>query len=159
MYAQAAQLAGTAVTRYAPKVLELAKAGLAQATSGRVKDVAAVGQYVGKSPERLSIVAGALARAGVRVDDIISVDAAGSDAKLAAIRSGLLASVSNMQNRYDSASDDSLPQGVEGDIMRKKRVQTALRVYGSEEAYFLCHPNGGIPRGDFAWYAAVIKPR
>lgn len=159
MYQNVAKAAISATSRYAPRVIEAAKTGIAKATSGRVKDLDAVPAYVGRSPERMSVVAGAMALAGVNVNDILSVDAAGSDQKLLAIRETLLNSVSGMQSRYDAQADNSLPEGVEGDILRKKRVQTALRVYGSEEAYFLCHPNGGIPRADFAWFAAVIRPR
>lgn len=144
---------------YGPAVLREAENMLTKATGKKVNNLQAVEKYVGASPERLSVVAGALARAGMRIDDLMPADLVGMNPALQQIRRTLMVTANSMQGRFDAGSDNSLSLGIEGDIIRKRRVQTALRVYGSEEAYFLCHPNGGIPRGDFAWYKAVINNR
>lgn len=143
--------------KYAPVVMDRAVEFTKKATNGKVQNIQDAVKYIGSSPNRLSVVAGAFARAGVAVDDIVPADLAGSNAQLAQIRSTLEATVGQMQNRYDSGADRTLGLGTDGDIIRKERVQAALRIYGSERTYFLCHPNGGIPREDFAWYTALFR--
>lgn len=145
--------------KYAPAVVDQAVQLAQKATGGKVGSVAAIEKYVGNSAQRLSVVTGALARAGISADDLVPADMAGTNAQLAQIRKSLLGIVSGMRSHYDSGADSSLNDGVEGDIIRKERVQAALRIYGNERAYFLCHPNGGIPRADFAWYAALFGRR
>lgn len=145
--------------KYAPQVVESAVELAKKATNGKVASLDSVEKYVGNSPQRLSVVTGALARAGISADDLVPADLAGTNAQLRQIRATLLATVGGMQQHYDSGADSTLNSGVEGDIIRKERVQTALRIYGNERAYFLCHPNGGIPREDFAWYAALFSRR
>lgn len=149
----------TSATRYAPVVLDQARTLLQKATGSKVATIDAIPKYVGNSPERLAIVTGALARAGFAVNDLVPQDLVGMNPALQSIRATLVRTAGAMQSHFDSGADRTLNNDVEGDIIRKKRVQVALRVYGSEEAYFLCHPNGGIPREDFAWFNAVIRPR
>lgn len=159
MYQVLATGAVTAAKKYSPAVIAKAKSVLAAATGGAVTDVKQIPKYVGGDAGRLAIAAGALSRAGFHVDDLVNVDLAGQDANLAKIRARLLGEAETLQTRFDSGADTHLSQSVEGDIIRKRRVAAALRVYGSEGTYFLCHPNGGIPRDDFAWYAAMFSKR
>lgn len=153
------QGAVAAGSKYSPAIMAQARSLLAKATGNKAVSLDALPKYVGNSPERLSVVTGALVRAGFRPDDLVPADLAGTNAALMQVRETLLRTAGQMQQTYDLGSDRTLNNDVEGDVIRKKRVQVALRVYGSEEAYFLCHPTGGIPRADFAWYNAVIKPR
>lgn len=155
--AQVAISAAQQAARYAPVVVDKASKLLAKATGGRVKSVADIPAYVGSNASRLSIAAGALNRAGVDANDIIPEDVVGMSPALQQIKARLTAEVVNLRNRYDQGADRTLSEGVEGDILRKKRVSTALRVFGSEESYFLCNPNGGIPREDFAWFRALFN--
>jgi len=61
-------------------------------------------------------------------------------------------------NQYDRGSDQSIAatdSDTAKDVLRKQRVEAVLAVYGTPEEYFLCHPNGGVPRADFSWYKSM----
>jgi hypothetical protein len=140
-------------------VYETANAALASVSGGKVKDVADIGNYVGNNPGRLKVASEALLRSGVMLGDVLPRDLVGTDQNLIAIRASAEKLVSNLQAQFLAGSDRSLVQGVDGaaaDVLRKKRVKAVLGTYGSEENYFLCHPGGGVPAEDFAWYRAVI---
>lgn len=151
--------AASAAAQYGPEVLAKARDMLKKATSGKVTNVNGLKSYIGGSAERLSVAGGALVRAGLSPDDIIPKDMIGSNSALQAIRATLDKTASAMQSTYNKGSDTTLNDDVEGDVVRRRRVEAAIRVYGNEETYFLCHPTGGIPRADFVWYRAVIRPR
>jgi hypothetical protein len=158
-YAAVASRAAKAVGKYGPSVYETANAALASVSGGKVKDVADIGQYVGNNPGRLKVASEALLRSGVMLGDVLPRDLVGTDQNLIAIRASAEKLVSNLQAQFLAGSDRSLVQGVDGvaaDVLRKKRVKAVLGTYGSEENYFLCHPGGGVPAEDFAWYRAVV---
>lgn len=158
-YAAVANKAMKATTKYGPAVYEKANAALATVTGGKVKDVTDLGSYVGNNPGRLKVASEALLRSGVMLGDVLPRDLIGNDQNLIAIRASAEKLVSSLQAQFLAGSDRSLIQGVDGaaaDVLRKKRVKAVLGTYGSEENYFLCHPGGGVPAEDFAWYRAVI---
>lgn len=160
-YAQVAAGAARAATAYGPRVLALAQENLKKVTGGKVSNVSELAQYVSASPQRLKVTTEALVRAGVPVDDILPEDITGGNNVLTQVRASAMKIVGTMQGRYQAGSDTSLQTGdAVGDIardkLRKKRVKTALRIFGSAQAYFLTNPNGGIPVDDFTWYQQVI---
>lgn len=162
MYAQIALVGAEAASKYGPKVYELAKQQLRKVTGGKVKDVAQLAQYVGQSPQRLKIATEALVTAGVPADAVIPTDMIGENQVLARIRQSAQTLMGQMQSQYAAGSDKSLAgssDDIARDVIRKKRVATALRIYGSAQAYFLVHPQGGIPAEDFVWFDRVIKDR
>jgi len=128
---------------------------VSKATSGRVKTVGDITDFVKDDPRKLSVVAGALASAGVSPDDLIPRDLAALNPQLMQVRATIERIAGGMRDQYDRGSD----QGVAAtdtdtakDVLRKQRVEAVLAVYGTPEKYFLCHPNGGVPRADFSWY-------
>jgi len=158
-YAQVVQTAGQLAVKYGPQVAKLASESLAKAT-GNKATTETLGTYLGNSPQRLKIATEALVRAGVNVDDLIPADVVGQNRVFAQIRQSALGLVGNMQNRFQAGSDQTLSSGqddIAKDELRKERVKTALRVFGSAKAYFLCIPNGGIPVDDFVWYERIIQ--
>lgn len=160
--AQAAQLAVRGAVRYAPAIVDAAKRELSKVTNGKVNDITDLISYVGGNASRMKVATEALVRSGVKVDDILPVDVVGNDAQLQRIRASALTLVGSLQTRFAQGSDTTLAGPVDQiakDALRKERVQTVLRVYGSQKAYFLCHPNGGVPPEDFVWYERVIARR
>lgn len=160
--AQIAQLGARAAVAYGPQAYEYAKKQLAKVTSGKVTNESQLAKYVGNSPQRLKITTDALVTAGIPVDAVIPQDLVGTNEVLGRIRASAQALVSTMQSKFQAGSDTSLVQGEDGivkDVIRKKRVATALRIFGSANAYFLVNPNGGIPAEDFVWYSRVILDR
>jgi hypothetical protein len=154
--------AGQVAVKYAPVVYEKAKNALSAVTAGQVQAPEQIVSYVGNSPQRLKIAAEALVRSGVDVNDVLPRDLIGSDKTLQQIRSAADKIAGSLQAQFASGSDKTLNQGGEAiaaDALRRTRVEAALSVYGSGKRYFLCHPNGGIPAEDFAWYDAVIARR
>lgn len=156
----AAVAAARAAAKYGPAVLDQARAQLAKVTGGKVTDPANVAAYVGNSPQRMSVVAGAMVRSGFRVEDVLPADIVGEDKHLQQIRASAMEIVGRMQNQYAAGSDKSLQQSssdIAADMLRVERVKTALNVFGSARAYTLCMPNGGIPADDFVWYDRVVR--
>lgn len=155
----AAAAAAQALQTYGPAVMEKAKSAVKAATSGRVTDVAKLPDYVGASPQRMAVMADALVRSGVRPDDIIPPDLAGTTPELKKIKDAAYALASKLQARFTAGADPTIvPAAAEqaaGDLLRVKRVQAALRVFGDEATYFLCNPNGGIPASDFAFFRSM----
>lgn len=156
--AQAAVAAGSAVVKYAPAVYDKGMELVAKATSGRVKSAADIVSFVKDDPRKLSVVAGALAAGGVAPNDIIPRDLAGQNAQLAQIRATIEGVAVQMRNKYDGGSNSVVAAtdiDTARDVLRKEAVQAVLAVYGSADTYFKCHPNGGVPRSDFAWYRSM----
>lgn len=156
--AQAAAAVGSKVVQYAPVVYKKGMDLVSKATSGRVKTPADIAAFVKDDPRKLSVVAGALAAGGVSPQDIIPADLAAINPQLAQIRTTIQQIAGQMRGQYDAGSDQlvaATPADVARDVLRKQRVSAVLRVYGSAETYFLCHPNGGIPRADFAWFRSM----
>lgn len=161
-YADVAQRAAQAAQKYAPTVVSAVNSTLSTVTGGKVVDITGVSSYVGNNPSRLKVTTEAMLRAGVNMGDVIPRDLIGTDKNMMAIRASAERLVSTLQQRYDAGSDKTLDQGLDNtviDLMRRKRVEAVRAVYGNESAYFLCHPNGGVSSGDFAWYDTVIRGR
>jgi hypothetical protein len=160
--AAAAQAAARAAVKYAPAVYQKAKETLAAVSAGKVTLPENVASYVGNSPQRLKIAVDAMVRSGISPDDVLPRDLIGNDKTLAMIRGAADQLAKSLQTQYAAGSDKTLQQGeaaIAADALRRKRVEAALGVYGSGQNYFLCHPNGGIPAEDFAWYRAVVQRR
>lgn len=160
----AARGIATVGSRYAPVVIDKANDLLKKVTSGRVKNVTDVVPYVGGSPERLAVVARAVANAGVAPDDILPADLVGTNDQLSKIRDSIVRVVMQQRDAYDAGTQDRLKQmgnatDAAGDVLKKNAVEAVYRVYGSEDAYFLCHPNGGVPREWFGWYKSLFGRR
>jgi len=156
--AQAAAAAGTALVKYAPEVYDKGMKLVDKATNGRVKNAADIVPFVKNDVRKLSVVTGALASAGVKPDDLVPRDLVALDPQLAQVRSTIERIASNMRDQFDRGSDNILAASQEDiarDVLRRQRVDAVLRVYGTAEAYFLCHPNGGVPRADFSWHKAM----
>lgn len=156
--AQAAVAIGNQVVKYAPQVYDYGMKQVEKATSGRVKKPSDIVDFVKQDARKLSVVAGALATSGISPDDLIPKDLADLNPQLAQIRATIVSIAGNMRQQYDRGSDSIVAASdsdTARDILRKQRVQAVLNVYGSPEQYFLCHPNGGVPRADFAWYKSM----
>lgn len=157
-YGELASRAAKATVRYAPAVIDKAEQALAKVSGGKVSKVTDLAGYVGSNPARLKVASEALLRSGIMLGDVLPRDLIGNDVQLMQIRQSAESLVKGLQGQYLQGSDRTLAQGqaaIAADVLRKKRVKAALSVYGSAETYFLCHPNGGIPAEDFAWYQAV----
>lgn len=156
--AQAAMMVSQQVTKYAPVVYDRGMKLVNKATSGRISKASDIADFVKGDARKLSVVAGALAAGGIAVDDIIPRDLAAVNPQLAQIRASVQSVAVNLRSRFDDGSDRTLGASAEDtarDLLRKQRVRAVLDVYGSPDTYFLCHPNGGVPREDFAWYKSM----
>jgi len=145
--------------QYGPQAKAAAENALSRATGGKVSAMSQLDNYV-TGPRQLSIATQAIASAGIPVDGIFTADLIGNDRVLNEIRQGAARILSKAQQRFDKMSDNTLDQGPDNtaaDVLRKKRVEAVLAQYGSAVRYFLCHPNGGVPAADFAWYKAVFN--
>lgn len=161
-YADVARRAAEAAQKYAPAVVSTMNTTLDAVTGGKVKSANELGTYVGNNPARLKVATEAMLRSGINMGDVIPRDLVGNDKNMMAIRASAERLVSTLQQRFDAGSDKTLDQGVDNtvaDLMRRKRVEAVRSVYGNEASYFLCHPNGGVPTSDFAWYDTVIRGR
>lgn len=159
-YGELAKRAATATVRYAPAVIDKAEQALSKVSGGKVSKVTDLADYVGSNPARLKVASEALLRSGVMLGDVLPRDLIGNDVQLIQIRQSAEGLVRTLQGQYLQGSDRSLAQGqaaIAADVLRKKRVKAALGVYGNADTYFLCHPNGGIPAEDFAWYQALNR--
>lgn len=159
---QVAMAAGRAVMNAAPGVFAMAKEQLAKATNGKVTDPSptAIANYIGNNSNRLTVVADGLIRAGVGVDEIFPADIVINDVNLKTMRDAASGLAARLASSYAAKSDRSLSQTPDqsvADLLRVKRVRAILSVYGSQEAYFLCHPNGGVPMEDFAYVQSMKK--
>jgi hypothetical protein len=153
--------AGSAAVKYAPAVYDAAKSALSKATGNKVTDPANIATYVGNNASRMTVVADALIRSGVAVDDIFPHDLVQSNPNLRLMRDSALRLATTLKAQFDAGSDKIVkPQSSDemaADVVRVKRVRAVLDVYGSAEKYFLCHPNGGVPATDFAYVQAMSK--
>jgi hypothetical protein len=156
-----AAAAARAAVQYGPAAYQMAKNALAKATSGKVQDASAIVPYVGKSQQRLTVVADALVRSGVAPNDIFPQDIVATQPQLQMMRDAANRLAGSLKQQFDAGADRVIPaqsdSDAAGDIIRLERVRAVLQVYGSAKTYFLCHPNGGVPASDFAYYAAVQK--
>lgn len=164
--AAAASRIGTAVSalarKYGPDVVQAVNSKLAQATSGKVADISAAPAYIGNDPRRARVVVEGVARAGVSMDDVLPAAWTANSPVYLQIRQSGEAILNQMRAKNQAGSDTTLGTNVAdiaADMIRKRRVQTALRVYGDKESYFLCHPSGGIPEADFIWYGQLFGRR
>lgn len=156
--AQAAMAASSAVVKYAPQVYNRSMELVSKATSGRVKSIGDITNFVKDDPRKFSVVAGALATAGVLPDDLVPRDLAAINPHLSQIRRTIETIAVSMRDQYDRGSDQivaATDADTAKDVLRKQRVEAVLAVYGTSDKYFLCHPNGGIPRADFTWYKSM----
>lgn len=156
--AQAAAAAASAATKYAPQVYNAGMSLVAKATSGRVTEAKDIVPFVKGDARKLSVITGALAAGGMSANDLIPSDLAALNPQLTQIRATIEGIASNMRDRFDAGSDRTVgadESDTAKDLLRKQRVNAALDVYGSAEKYFLCHPNGGIPRSDFSWFKTM----
>jgi len=153
--------AGQAAVQYGPKAYDAAKALLAKATGGKVTDAAAIVPYVGKSQQRLTVVADSLIRAGVPAETIFPLDVVQTQPQLRAMREAAMSLANSLKAQFDNGADKVVPGATASEaaasVIRVKRVNAVLQVYGTEENYFLCHPNGGVPAADFAYVRAMKK--
>lgn len=158
----ATTLLSNLVDRYGDQVITVAENQLAKATNGNIRSPQAVPAYVGNDRSRAMVAVGALASAGIHPDHILPEDVVGQNPILAAIRQEAMNTFTRMQSQFNRGSDKTLqiaPSGIANDKIRRKRIEAVLAIYGTKEAYFLCHPNGGVPVEDFTWYDQVIRGR
>lgn len=153
--------AGSAAVRYGPSVVDAASNMLKKATGGKLTSLTDIPKYVGNNPARMQVVADSLVRSGFDVNDVFPEDIASTKPELRMMREAGLRLQATLKQQFDSGADKVLgsqtaDQAV-ADILRIKRVKTVLSIYGTAEKYFLCHPNGGVPSSDFAYYEAVRK--
>lgn len=158
---QIAMAAGSAVAKYGPDVYKTASDLLKKATGGKVADMAQIVPYVGKSQQRLTVVADSLIRAGVPADAVFPADIARTQPALMAMREAAMRLGDALKAQFDAGADKVIPGpsavDAAADVIRVKRVNAVLEVYGTEERYFLCHPGGGVPAADFAYVRAMKK--
>lgn len=159
--AQVAMAAGTAAVHYGPAVYDKAKQYLSKATNGKVSNASDIVNYVGKSNQRMTVVADSLIRAGVQVDGIFPADIAMIDPAMKAMKAAAQALAYSLSRQFEAGADKVIPAqsapDAAADVIRLRRVKAVLSVYGSPETYFLCHPNGGVPASDFAFAQAVRR--
>lgn len=158
-----AERAVNAAKNYSPAVVAAARAQLAKVTDGKVTDLRAVPGYVGDNPARLKIATEAMLTSGVMLGDVLPRNLILGDADLLKIRQSAEALVNQLRAKYAAGSDQTLAEdasvAIAADLLRKRRVRTALQIFGSATNYFLTNPNGGIPATDFDWYDRVILER
>lgn len=156
-----ASAAASAVAKYGPGSYEAAKNMLAKATNGKVSSPSQLVEYIGKSPQRLTVATDALVRAGASVDDIFPADVVRTNPTLMMMRNAAQELAVSLKAQFDAGADKVVgPADVSDaakDVIRISRVQAVIRIYGDEKTYFLCHPNGGVPAGDFAHVRALQK--
>lgn len=154
-------LAASTAVQYAPAVYEKAKKLLRDATKSKVSAAADIVPYVGSNPQRLTVVADSLVRAGVDPNSIFPMDIVQVSPQLMKMRVAALALAQSLKAEFDAGEDKVLPSKAAadavGDAFRLLRTQVAISVYGSERNYFLCHPTGGIPATDFAYARAMAS--
>lgn len=153
-----AQAAATAVTKFGPQVKDVAMRALSAATSGRVSVPEDIKKYVQSSPERLAVVTSTLVRQGVPVDDLISVELAGSKGFMDNLRARLVSIASSMRDEAIANSSKAAPAvtvaDTAADEVRAARVRAALAVFGTPERYFLCQK---LAPDDFAWFSRMKR--
>lgn len=144
---------------YGPQVYEQATKMLSQTTNGKVKSMSDVVSYVGKSQQRMTVVANTLIQSGMRADEVFPLDIVQAEPSLRLLREQAVRLGERMRSAYDAGADRTVPvatpEDTVADVIRLRRAKVALEVFGSEERYFLCNPNGGIPAGDFAHLRSV----
>lgn len=159
--AQLAIAAGSAAVKYAPAVYDAAKAALTKATGGKVTDVSQLSTYVGNNPQRMMVVGDALIRSGVSVNDVFPTDIVQINPQLRAMREAASKLAAKLGDQFAAGSDHVIQaqplEDMAADVIRIRRVNAVLKVYGNEETYFLCHPNGGVPPSDFAYKRAMSR--
>lgn len=159
-YADIARRAAEAAKKYAPEVIDRTKLALRQVTNGKVSSLDQVGSYVGNNPARMKVTTDAMLTSGIMLGDVLPRDVIGMDEQLQQIRRSAELLVDKLRTRFDSGSDKTLvtdESQIAADVLRKKRVQVALQIFGSPANYFLVNPNGGIPAQDFSWYASMFQ--
>lgn len=154
---QAASLA----TRYGPSVVSAAQDLLRKSTGGKVAQITptAINSYVNGNATRGQVVVEQLVRAGFDVDDLLPQSLVTADADLAKLRADVINVVGAFASRVKAeAFNEFAPAGddVARDVLRTKRVKSALAVFGSKDAYFACQ---GLSPDDFVWYDRVILGR
>lgn len=147
-----------------PGLWEKTQSLLSNATGGKVSSVADIANYVGSSTNRSVVVADALMGAGMHPNEVLPDDLIGSIPALQKAKERAMVRLGEMRVKYDAGSDHTLDaadpaKDLVDDMIRRRRVEAVLSVYGSESTYFLCHPNGGVPAADFVWYRKVIQGR
>lgn len=147
----AAAAVASKLAQYAPQIQAGASAALAKFTDNKVKSPADIATYVGKSPERLAVVASAAVRAGMNPNEVFTDNIVGSSAFLMKLRDRLGAAAASLSAAVDTRGfgpqvtvDDTV-----SDEVRARRVRAALRVFGSAENYALSQ---GLTSADFAWF-------
>lgn len=150
--------AGNAAVQYGPKAYDAAKAMLAKATGGKVTSAEQIVNYVGKSQQRLTVVADSLIRSGIAADAIFPEDIVQSQPQLQAMRQAALGLAATLKSAYDQnavrLNSPSTAESAAADVLRIKRVNAALEVFGSEEKYFLAQR---VPAEDFAHVRAMKR--
>lgn len=158
---QLALAAGSAAARYAPAVVDAASSMLKKATGGKLTSITDIPKYVGNNSARMQVVADSLVRSGFSVDDVFPEGITSSKPELRLMREAATRLAATMKSQFDAGADKVVtPQSADeavADVVRIKRVKAVLSIYGSAEKYFLCHPNGGVPSSDFAYYEAIRK--
>lgn len=153
--------AASAAARYGPKAITAAEGMLRKATGGKLTSISDIPKYVGKNTARMTVVADSMIRSGFSADDVLPQDLISATPELRMMRQAADRLVGELKQQFDSGADKVLPaQSAEdgaSDVIRIKRVKAVLSVYGSVEKYFLCHPNGGVPSADFAYYASIKR--
>lgn len=156
-----ASAAASAVAKYGPGAYEAAKTMLVKATNGKVSSPTQLVEYIGKSPQRLTVATDALVRSGSSVDEIFPVDIVRTNPTLMMMRNAAQELAVSLKGQFDAGADKVIgaasSDDAAKDVIRITRVQAVLRIYGDEKTYFLCHPNGGVPAGDFAHVRALQK--
>lgn len=152
----AASAALQTIAASAPAIKERALAAIKAATNGAVTKPADIVSYVGKTPERLSVVASAMAVEGIP-PNFITDELAARSSSLSQIRESARQVVAGFVARAQAGSPGIGANDVAADMLRKEQVRVALSIYGNSRNYMLCHPNGGIPQADFDWYNQVVR--
>jgi len=157
MVAKVAGMLANVGAKMAPGALEKATALLRSATSGRVAEVSekSVASYVGKDPRKLQVVAEQFMRAGMPVEQYLSLS---DSPDVEAVRSRLMELRGKLEDEYAKGEGQSVlsSQLIAGDITAlKARVEAVIKVFGDVKTYYLCMPTGGIPRAEFQIYAEM----
>lgn len=148
--------AGELAIKYGPAVADAALDIMEKSTNGKVRSTQDIAPYVGNNPSRAKVIVESMVKSGMRIDDVLPDDAMGDNSMLGEIKKDVRARFGQMQESYNRRSDRQLgANDIPADVIRMRRVKAVMSVYGNEENYFLCHPDGGVPAEDFAFFKAM----
>lgn len=152
---------GLATLAADPRVIDVVAKNLPAITNGKVKTAKDIVPYVSNNPSKLKAVVDWFARATpFKRDDLMPPDLVRSDI-VRQIAQGVGQIHGDLNAAFMRGASTAIqvhtPRSTAEDVIRIRRIKTVLDVYGTWERYKLCHPNGGVPDEDYAFFVSMRK--